>query len=449
MHTGPKIFILFIILLSGTAEGGTRVSACPPNHHGRESMSYPDSATGGGIISGIIIFGNKDVPEELILARLGIKRGDPFTRDTADKGINRVRELSAVETATLSAIPLAEGREVKLIISISEQPTFSVTPLISRNFANKIAVGISVTERNFLHRNQHISASVLVRGATIIESEWYDKSLLNSPVGLKLELKYSDYHYPYPHYEGLFINDNIRRLEAGLGFNFAMGKRLEIYLRPGMDMIDTADPMLENQGKGRIPEIPPGLYSTLETGARFNSLNRNFYPTGGLILSLSRKDWGVARVDAEIKNFRYRASSGIYFRIKNSIWNFFASSTLTYGNVPLPLKQYAGGEGSIRGYQYGEFIGNNSFNGRAEVRFPLNFSTLSDPVNPLMLVDLAVFTDTGACWSEPDNLEYNRIHSGFGFELGFISGEKMMLKMGYAWHMRSSGTLYLDAVTAH
>jgi outer membrane protein insertion porin family len=451
VRSGVQVsFLLIIFLAAATAEVKTASPIQKPTLASRYINSPKPTAGEEKPIARIVIFGNDNVSDKMILKRFGLKEGDLFKKGIAEQGINRIQELSAVESASLSVIQEDHSKQVRLVIVITEQPTFSIMPIINRNFANKIAVGISLSERNFLNKNHQLSGSFQLRGATIIESDLFIPSFqCLSAAGLRLQLKFRDYHYPYPDYEEYLINDNISRLEGKIKLHIKPGRGFKFYIAPGVDMIKVSEPMLKDQGIGGIPEAPPGFYSTFEMGIELNKRNRNFYPTRGYIFSASRKDWGIIQKGAGIRNFRYCLSSGFFFKTMSFIWNFSASTTLTHGNVPLFLKQHIGGEKTIRGYKYGEFEGNNSMTGRGEVRFPLNFRSLFEPGNPMILVDFNLFADTGACWGRESYPEFNDFHSGFGFGFDFITEGKAMLKTGYAWHLQSQGLFYIDAITIY
>ncbi|MCK4237199.1 MAG: hypothetical protein KAX38_08775, partial [Candidatus Krumholzibacteria bacterium] len=59
--------------------------------------------------------------------------------------------------------------------------------------------------------------------------------------------------------------------------------------------------------------------------------------------------------------------------------------------------------------------------------------------NPIVLMDFHIFADGGGCWSGPDNLDTEKLFSGFGCGVNIIPLGKTLLKIDYAWTMRTSG----------
>ena len=109
------------------------------------------------------------------------------------------------------------------------------------------------------------------------------------------------------------------------------------------------------------------------------------------------------------------------------------------------MLSHIGGEGTLRGYDYGVLSGTNSILVNSELRLPLNFATLDDPINPMVLADFHVFFDSGACWSSPQTFDQELFHSGFGCGANFILAKKGMLTVDYAWRMQTNGVWSINA----
>ncbi len=78
---------------------------------------------------------------------------------------------------------------------------------------------------------------------------------------------------------------------------------------------------------------------------------------------------------------------------------------------------------------------------------PLNFSELSELGNPMILVDMSVFVDTGAAWDNDETLTSELFYSGSGLAMSFIKKEGWLMKFGYAWPMDPKERWFFDIGT--
>lgn len=418
---------VFAILLSVAASG----------LYGAETGT---DAIEGKTIEKISIIGNRHTDEALIYWAFGIKDGDPASRDRIERGIRRLERFSGIERVELRTFGGERDGMVRIFLIISEAETRHIRPQVGRNPANEWAVGMRFTDTNLFGRDEKLYASVLLRGSTILEGSWMKPFFLEYPrAGIGFSAGFKDYSYPFPDYRGLLVDGDLRRFQTALLLRFNISDRIWCSLSPGMDWIDMADTVLTGQGTGGVPEAPSGTFSTLEIGVTFDNLDRPFYPGSGMRIAASRKDWGLLRGDAEIKNFRYRLAGTFAFRLGRLFLLARGRGVMAQGRVPLLLLQHLGGEGTIRGYEFGRFSGENSMFGSAEVRIPINFRDIGEPGNPMTLADFHIFVDGGACWSDDDELDGEKLNSGFGCGVNLIPPGGALVTIDYAWHLESSG----------
>lgn len=399
-------------------------------------------------ILSISVFGNSRVREELILMKLGLERGDPFSDEEVTEGLRLIKTLSGVQSAQSRTVRNEGEAGVRIIIIIEEADTRSIIPLVQRTFANKIAFGAAVRETNFRGWNEELHASALFHGATILTGSWHKPYAFGKPfLSIGVRARYRFYNYPFPDFEALLVDDDVSWSEAAASLRFRPTGYFTLFLSPGIDRIVLADSMLIGQGESDIPPAPSGTFSTFEAGIEIDMLDRDFYPRNGFKITASRRDWGVFQSDAAMKNFLYRFQGLFFLKLGRVLISFDSRGTFVHGRVPITLIQHLGGEESIRGYDFGVISGDNCILGRTEVRVPLNFDDLDDLGNPMILVDFNIFLDSGACWNASESLDADRFHSGFGCGLNFIPIENRLLKVGYAWRRETSGMWYFDVGT--
>ena len=395
-------------------------------------------------ITKISIIGGHNIKRSIILNRLGLEHGDPFDPDIAEKGIERIVALSGVKSAFLRVLPDRQGGGIEIAIIISDENTRIMRPALSRALTNDWSYGVYFEEKNLRGMNEDLRARLLLGGALIAEASYIKPWFIEQPyVGAGLSVSYSDYDYPYSDYGRLLVDKSVRRFEANAEIRINLTDYMHLSLRPGADIIDVADTMSYDE---TVPPTPSGTFTTVEAALSVDFLNSDFYTTHGFMIAGGRKDWGIIQEESEIKNFRYWAEGSGYYKLWKVIGLLHSRAEFTKGgNVPLLLLSHLGGEGTIRGYDFGVLSGTNSVVVNSEIRLPLNFSTLDAPGNPMILADFHIFLDSGACWSSPQTFDLDLFHSGFGCGFNVIPINKGMLTIDYAWRMQTNGVWSINA----
>lgn len=394
-------------------------------------------------VTKIGIIGGHDINRRLVLARFGIRTGDTFDADECERGIERVSRLAGVESATLRILADLDGDGVHLVIVISDADTRILRPAASRYLTNDWSFGFRFDESNFRGMDEKMRALMLFGGATVAKASWLKPFFIENPrFGIGLSAGYERYDYPYPDYEHLLADDRITRFRASGLIRLNITDFANLSIKPGVDHIDMADTISYDE---RVPHSPSGTFPTLEVVLSADLRNRDFYPSRGFIVEGGRKDWGVLESDAEMKNFLYWAEGSGYLRLWRFIGVLHSRTVLTHGDVPLLLLQHLGGEGSIRGYDFGVLSGGNSLRATAEARLPLNFEEIDMPGHTLVLVDFHLFVDSGACWNGSESFDTDLLHSGFGCGFNVMPGYRSLLSIEYAWQIETNGMWHVNA----
>jgi outer membrane protein assembly factor BamA len=362
-------------------------------------------------ITKIGVIGGHDIDRKLVLARFGVHTGDPFDADECERGIERVSKLAGVESAILRILADREGGGVHLVIVISDANTRIMRPALSRYLTNDWSFGLRFEESNFRGMDEEVKSLLLLGGVTVAKASWMKPFFIENPrFGVGLSAQYEQYDYPYPDYERLITENRIKRFQAAGRIRLNITDFANLSILPGVDIIETADTI---------------SYGCIREGGR--------------------KDWGVLESDSEMKNFLYWTEGSGYLNIWRIIGVLHSRAVLTHGDVPLLLLQHLGGEGSIRGYDFGIISGGNSLLATAEARLPLNFEDPYAPGNPLVLFDFHLFMDSGACWSGTESFDTDLLHSGFGCGVNMMPGYRGLISVEYAWQIETSGTWHVNA----
>jgi outer membrane protein assembly factor BamA len=212
-------------------------------------------------------------------------------------------------------------------------------------------------------------------------------------------------------------------------------------------VIRAGDPMLEHQGEGDVPDAPSGTLLTVNTGLVISRIDQKFYPESGVQAGVSVKSWGIVQNDPAFSSTRLSADAAVFLDIGRPLLSVSARGVLNEAGIPAYLYEHLGGTSTIRGHEFGVFYGENSVLIRTDLRVPLNFRDISELGNPMILVDMSVFVDTGAVWDGGETLTTELFFSGAGLAMSFIVKEGWLLKFGYSWPMDPDGRFFFDIGT--
>ncbi len=402
----------------------------------------------GQPVLGIAVYGNYDIDRDLVVNAFRIAVGDTFTRDAVSEGLARVKNLSGVRYVSHKLNVDSGGRGVFILLIIEEERTWTIYPRINRNFADKIAFGAAFSETNLRGKNEQLYLSAMVHGALILQARWMKPRAFGvERLSAGIKAGYRGYHWPYPSFQHIMVDDRIKWFEGYLSFKFRLADGFSLFLDPGLDVIQTGDPMLADQGEGDVPGAPGGPLLTVSTGLNFSRLDRIFYPGSGVQISATVKNWGQLQNDPAFTNTRLFIDGTGFLDLGRPLLSVNARSAINRAGIPAYLYEHLGGTSTIRGYEFGIFYGENSALIRTDLRVPLNFSELSELGNPMILVDMSVFVDTGATWDNDETLTSELFQSGAGLAMSFIIKEGWLIKFGHAWPMDPKGRWFFDIGT--
>ncbi len=403
----------------------------------------------GRPVLGIAVYGNYSIDRELIVSTFGLAAGDTCTRDGVSEGLARIKSLSGVRYASHKLNFDGDRRGVFILLIITEEKrTWTLYPRINRNFTDKIAFGAAFIETNLRGRNEQLHLSAMVHGALILRARWMKPRAFGTErLSAGILAGYRGYRWPYPSFQQIIVDDRIKWFEGYLSFVLKLADGFSYFLDPGVEVIRTGDPMLEHQGEGGVPDAPGGTLFAINTGLNFSRLDRIFYPESGIQIGASVKSWGLLQNDPAFTNTRLFIDGTVFLDLGRPILSINARSAINKAGIPAYLYEHLGGTSTIRGYEFGAFYGENSALVRTDLRVPLNFRELSELGNPMILVDMSVFVDTGAAWNSDEDLSGELFYSGAGLAMSFIVKEGWLLKFGYAWPMDPDGRWFFDIGT--
>ena len=403
------------------------------------------------IIDSIVIIGNDQTEDFIILRELTVALGDTLNPKLAEYNRERVYSLNIFNEVKLH--PFQLNNVNYLLITIEE--SWYIYPLPFLNLKDrdwsKISYGIAVKIANFRGRNETL------RGRLALG---YDPSLSfsysNPDLSRNLDL-FSNFQIGLQE-----VNNRSETAEelAGEDFEhkfyfakFSLGKRFGLFhrfaLTLGYDYIETPF-FIEG-----ISASNERIDRTVILGASYNYDTRDLrqYASNGLFAfaSFELKGMGINDIKYRIAYFDYREYRPI---ISSLVLKWRLAARLTNGKVPFYDYSYLGLGQRIRGHWDEQQEGNDLFIGLLE----LDYWILNDyrlnlywiPLLPNSLLSYRVglvwelFVDTGTTRLIGEPLALNQFSTGYGTGVSLLLLPYFTMRIEYAVNEQFKGQWIFD-----
>ena len=365
-------------------------------------------------IAGIRFHGNYSIPDAELLRVVGVDIGDPLSADTLRLIEQRLRDHDQVGSVEIRERyrSLDDTSQVVLVIVIKESVSvaekFMFLPVFTWTDEYRITYGARFTIVDLLGAGERLSFPLTWGGekqAAVEPSLQLDRAALT-----RLEGGFGVLRRTNPHFD----IDDTRQHAWVRGV-----KRWGVFeIDAGMEWADVTFAELEG------PQVTYGFGARLDT-RQDTQLPRNAVYLGAGIehLELLDDNMGFNRPELDIRGYksfigRSIIASQVYYRG-------------TDGRLPAWERPFLGGAATVRGYDAGEFIGDNIMLASVELRVPLT------PPLPVGLVGVDFFFDTGTVYGYGTSLDKAKFHNSVGggvyFFVAFIG-----LKMDVAYDLDDS-----------
>ncbi|MFH1754783.1 MAG: BamA/TamA family outer membrane protein [Candidatus Latescibacterota bacterium] len=391
-------------------------------------------------IGDIRLHGNNKIRSYILLREIPFTRGDLFDEAKLDRAHQRIRAIPGVDYSNFRVAYSPRDSSLILTLIVTEKPTFNGRPLIRRGYQNKMSFGLELWEKNFRGHSEKLSASVLLRGNTLINVSWRNPWVGAGPrVGLGVNLFYKDYIYVYDDVGPLFTGAPIERYGGEVVLFRDLGSWMNISLAGGFESAKISP-------HGELPEPDRTTFATASLTFRYDSRRTPIYPWNGMYFEASAKELGPGSENVschegllDVRLFKSVAGRAV----------LAGHSCLLYRNgdkIPIYRRDHLGGAVTLRGYDYGSFHGNRSLLSGVEGRLPVNFS-MNLPVEDILLgMAFHVFADAAAAWDDDDDLSSDNVHGTFGAGVVFISEGLSGIRFDYGWRLDDPGRFEFDVV---
>ena len=349
-------------------------------------------------VADIIIKGNDKTQDYVITRELKIKPGDVLDMNALNQGLRRVLMLGYFDEVARDLEDTDDPDKVNLVITVTERKTGVFTGGAGYS-SNEGFIGyIDVADQNFLGRGEQVNI------------RWeFGQKRNNYSVG---------FFEPYLNENGLFMGFNVYNRLSKDRINRVDGQEQRYdYHRTGGD-ITLGQPITENTKASVRLKIENYEYSsedpnftakdgnlrTLRLQTVTNTTDHPFFPTTGFRNTLSAElggyflggDNDFTKYQADLSKYMLVGSNGqtLAVRVHTGFIN---------GDAPPQERFFVGGSETVRGYKFGDFIGEKTLTINGEYRFPITD-----------IIHGVVFVDTGNAWDRSERMRLNDLHTGYG-----------------------------------
>ncbi|GGE80324.1 outer membrane protein assembly factor BamA [Streptosporangium jomthongense] len=380
--------------------------------------------------------GNVSTRDDVLRQEMTQMEGGIASSDRIEFSKTRLERLGFFETVNVDTVPVPGTDDlVDVNYSVKEQPTGSLSASVGFSQDSGVILGANVSENNFFGTGKRVSFGVnvsdSVKSANISYMDPY-YTVDGVSRGYSVFARETDFEeeditsYLLDEYGGRltfgYPTDNITRLNFGVGYTLSKIKGGVFTSQEVTDFIDEEGDSFNNY--------------FLFGSWRRSTLNRGVLPTDGYSHSLSLD---VAVPGSDLTFYKATHRTDFYFPITdNNRWVLRTRTEVGYGDgygdrslMPFYEHFYAGGYGSVRGYQANSlgrratnapndfsdpdpFGGNLLTEGSLELIFPTPFAGDSRSMRTAFFVDAGqVFDPDRGFHPDPSEL---RLSAGVGFQ---------------------------------
>ncbi|MBW4936108.1 outer membrane protein assembly factor BamA [Marinobacter sp. F4206] len=380
--------------------------------------------------------GNVSTRDDVLRQEMTQMEGGIASSDRIEFSKTRLERLGFFKTVNVETVPVPGTDDlVDVNYSVEEQPTGSLSASVGFSQDSGVILGANVSENNFFGTGKRVSFGVnvsdSVKSANVSYLDPY-YTVDGVSRGFSLFARETDYEeedissYLLDEYGGRvtfgYPTDNITRLNFGLGYTRSNIKEGAFTSQEVIDFIDEEGDSFDNY--------------FLFGSWRRSTLNRGVLPTDGYSHSVSLD---LAVPGSDLTFYKLSHKTDFYQPLTSSgRWIVRARTDIGYGDgykdrtqMPFYEHFYAGGYGSVRGYEANSlgpratnnpndlsepdpFGGNLLTEGSLELIFPTPFAGDSRSMRTAFFVDAGQVFDTDRGFDPA--LDEVRLSAGVGFQ---------------------------------
>jgi len=372
-----------------------------------------------GIIEEIKISGNEKTVDRVIRRELDIEPGELFDFSRIRKSLQDIYNLGFFEDVSMRLEPGSEENLIVVVIEVKEKTTGLLGGGGGYSTGEGLFAYASVKESNLFGSGQSVEAKLEVGARTTYSFSFYEPWLANTPTFFGLDV-YDTF---------LEVNKKIDDVDSKyemerLGGKLTFGRNFKEYLKIGLELKTEEATYKLISGK-LPPNIQEGVANSFRPIVIYDTRDDRFNPKEGWYGTASIQnaggilggDYDYRKYDLDLRTY---LSTNI-FKEEPKTEETTISGTINQGvlalravvgigstSLPSFAKYEIGGLGTIRGYEYKEFIGDNSLIFNVEYRFPLAEN-----------LQAVLFADWGNAWNYGESIGFADLKFGKGVGIRF------------------------------
>jgi len=355
-----------------------------------------------GKIEEIKITGNEKTVDRVIRRHVKVEPGQLFDFNEVRKSLQDVYNLGFFDDVSMKLEPGSAENMIVLVIEVREKSTGLLGGGGGYSTGEGLFAYASVKEANLFGQGQSIEAKLEVGGRTTYSLSFYDPWLGNasSPTFFGLDV-YDTFLEVNKQIDGIDSKYEMERMGGKLTF----GQEFKEHFKVGIEL--KSEEASYELISGKLPDnLQAGLTNSLKPFLIYDTRDDRFNPTEGWFGTVSvlsaggvlGGDYNFRKYDLDLRTYfstgpireGYKRDTTISSAINEGV--LAMRMMVGYGDTSLPsfAKYEIGGLGTIRGYEYKEFVGDVSLVFNVEYRFPV-----ADNLQAVLFADLGYAWDHG------------------------------------------------------
>lgn len=400
------------------------------------------------LIGSIIVLGNRQTKEEIILREMTLTIGDTVSEGAIEYCKNRIYSLGLFNKVDIRYLPMDT---TTLFVTVDERWFIYPVPMIGivdRDFS-KWFYGLGVKHENLTGRNEKLFAGFVLGYNPWITVDYSDPWILGD-----LQM-FSSTTLSYSHVEN---KSTISRAggenfhERHYGVAQTIGKRYDQYRRTWFSTGFRYVEVSEKKNGRTASEDGIDRYLFVGIGMSHDTRDLAEYPTSGILgrASVTRFGFGEGELDYTSYNLDVRKYTLLPMNISIAVRGFVRLSVGS--NVPNYQHNFYGFGDRLRGHFEEEVEGDHIFGSTAEVRIPIVQSWyVHMPQIPIPQfatwrfgLYAALFADAGRVWNRGEVFTWNNMPSSIGAGIHLLLPYSAVLRFEYAWNELGRGEFIFD-----
>lgn len=379
----------------------------------------------------VVLEGNTRTRDHVIRREMRQLESAPYSLKEVRQSKSRLNRLGFFKTSDIETKRVSAD-EVDLIVKVEEQPTGSFTAGIGYSQLDGVSFNLGVAERNFIGSGNKLDLSL----ATSASRKTADIGITNpyfTDDGVSLG---GGFYLSEINADELNIADyttNNMGIRASLGYPLSEYDSLNYGLKLDSQELVCSDGFVVCNDYVNLygKDTASAIFSM---GWNYNSTNSFYFPSKGQKARLSMES--VIPGTSDISYYKIYADETWYYPLTKNL-SFKLKGALAYGegfgelkDLPFYERFYAGGIGSVRGFEPNSLGGNYdlSLDGSdrpkggnvkvattAAILLPVPF--IEDSSN----IRISLFVDAGNVFTGIDNVELGELRSATGIGVSWIT----------------------------